>query len=364
MALSNKTDPRHAERQLTAWLSTRLQDANDVRVHDAHVPTAGGLSAETVLFEVSWTQSGKPRTRSLAARVQPSGDAVFPAYDFATEFRVLAALGCAGMPVPEVLWHEPDRSVLGGEFIVMEQVHGRVPADDPPYTMDGWVLDLSADEQARLYDNALQALAAIHRVDWRAAGLDVLQHGLDEQLAYWERTFAWAANGESNPTVEAAFEWIHANRPADAASPVLNWGDARLGNILFADDLSVAAALDWEMAALGSPELDLGWWTFLIRNHTDAIGAPLPAGFPDRQATIARYEELTGHTVEHLEFYEAFAGLRLAIIMHRAGNLMIGAGLLPPGAPMKLNNPCSQLLAGLLGLPAPDGSVQSFVGNR
>jgi aminoglycoside phosphotransferase (APT) family kinase protein len=364
MALSNKTDPAHAERQLTTWLSTRLEDSRDVRVHDARVPAAGGLSAETVLFEASWTQSGRQWTRSLAARVQPSGDAVFPTYDFATEFRVLAALGCAGVPVPEVLWHERDRAVLGGEFIVMEQVGGRVPADDPPYTMDGWVLDLSAAEQATLYDNALQALAAIHRVDWRGAGLDVLMHGFDEQLAYWERAFAWAAGDEANPTVEAAFDWIRANRPPDGASVVLNWGDARLGNILFAPDLSVAAVLDWEMAALGSRELDLGWWLFLIRNHTDAIGAPMPPGFPDREATIARYEELIGHTMEHVEFYEAFAGLRLAIIMHRAANLMIGAGLLPPDAPMKLNNPCSKLLAELLGLPAPEGSAQSFVGNR
>jgi aminoglycoside phosphotransferase (APT) family kinase protein len=364
MALSNMTDPAHAERQLTTWLSARLEDSSDVRVHDARVPAAGGLSAETVLFEASWTQSGRQRTRSLAARLQPSGDAVFPTYDFATEFRVLAALGCAGVPVPEVLWHERDRAVLGGEFIVMEQVGGRVPADDPPYTMDGWVLDLSAAEQAALYDNALQALGAIHRVDWRGAGLDVLMHGLNEQLAYWERTFAWAAGDDANPTVESAFEWIRANRPPEDASVVLNWGDARLGNILFADDLSVAAVLDWEMAALGSGELDLGWWLFLIRNHTDAIGAPMPPGFPDREETIARYEELTGHTVEHIEFYEAFAGLRLAIIMHRAANLMIGAGLLPPDAPMKLNNPCSKLLAELLGLAAPEGSVQSFVGNR
>src|SRR5438046_10693979 len=119
MALSNKTDPRHAERQLTAWLSTRLEDANEVRVHDAHVPTAGGLSAETLLFEASWVQSGKPRTRSLAARVQPSGHAVFPAYDLAKEFRVLAALGCAGVPVPEALRPEQDHPTLGGKLLVL-----------------------------------------------------------------------------------------------------------------------------------------------------------------------------------------------------------------------------------------------------
>jgi aminoglycoside phosphotransferase (APT) family kinase protein len=118
------------------------------------------------------------------------------------------------------------------------------------------------------------------------------------------------------------------------------------------------------MAALASPELDLGWWAFLMRYHTDGIGASRPRGFPDVTATIARYEELSGHRVAHLRFHEVFAGLRLSIIMHRAGNLMIGAGLLPPDAPMKFNNPASTLLAELLELSAPEGTVQSFVGNR
>jgi aminoglycoside phosphotransferase (APT) family kinase protein len=295
---------------------------------------------------------------------------VFPSYDLHTEYRVVAALGCAGLPVPEVLWHERERSVLGGEFIVMEQVDGRVPADDPPYTVEGWVVDLAPSDQALLYDNALQALARLHTLDWHAAGFDALDRdpaaapGLDQQLAYWERTYTWAADGEPNPTVDGAFDWVREHRPLSDDRLVVCWGDARLGNILFADDLSVAALLDWEMATLGSPELDLGWWLFLIRNHTDGIGAPLPAGFPSREATVARYEELTGNTVEHLDFYEVFAALRLAIIMHRAGNLMISFGLLPPGAPMRLNNPITQLLAETLELPAPEGAVQSFVGNR
>jgi aminoglycoside phosphotransferase (APT) family kinase protein len=370
MALSNQTDPRLAERQLTSWLAGKLEDARDVRVSNARVPTAGGLSAETVLFDATWVQAGGPRSRRLAARVQPSGDAVFPTYDFRSEFRILAALGGAGLAVPEVLWHERDPSVLGGEFIVMEQVDGRVPADDPPYTTEGWVLELTPEDQATMYDNALQALATVHGVDWRAAGLDLSDGGtthppgLDQQLAYWESTFAWAASGEANPTVEAALDWAREHRPARDGRLVLNWGDARLGNILFADDLSVAAMLDWEMAVPASPELDLGWWLFLIRLHTDGIGAPVPAGFPNRDGTVARYEQLTGLEVCDLEFYEVFAALRMAIIMHRAGDLMIRAGLLPPDATMKLNNPTTQLLAEQLGLPAPAGAVQDFVGNR
>jgi aminoglycoside phosphotransferase (APT) family kinase protein len=369
MALSNKIDPDVAARQLAAWLVTKV-DGEDVAVSGVRVPASAGLSAETVLFEAAWRERGEQRRRRLAARVAPSGEAVFPTYDLRAEFRVMAALGCAGLPVPEVLWHERDPSVLGGEFVVMEQVDGRVPADDPPYTVEGWVVDLDPGERGLLYDNGLRALAELHALDWRAAGLDALAcdphtaPGVDQQLAYWEQTYSWAADGEPNPTVDGAFEWVREHRPCDDDRLVLCWGDARLGNILFADDLSVAALLDWEMATLASPGLDLGWWLFLIRNHTVGIGAPVPAGFPSREATIARYEELSGNTVEHLDFYEVFAALRLAIIMHRAGNLMISLGLLPVGAPMRLNNPITQLLAEMLELPAPEGTVQSFVGNR
>jgi aminoglycoside phosphotransferase (APT) family kinase protein len=118
------------------------------------------------------------------------------------------------------------------------------------------------------------------------------------------------------------------------------------------------------MVSVGSPELELGWWLFLLRHHTEGIGAPLPPGFPDRDAFIARYEELTGHRVKHIDFYEAFAALRLSILMLRAGQLMIAGGALPPDNPMPFSNPASQLLAKLLGLPAPAGVATSFVGNR
>ncbi len=371
MALANKTNPEQAERVLTTWLPGKLPDASDVRVFDAQVPSSAGLSAETILFEASWRASdGSEHRRSLVARVRPSGASVFPDYDFEAEFRVMAAVAGAGLPAPEALWYEPDASLLGGEFIVMERLYGRVPTDDPPFTATGWVLELTSAERAAMCDNALQVMAQIHAVDWQAAGLQLLDRrelgapGLDQHIAHWETTFEWAAEGEPNPTVEAAFEWIRENRPADEEPLVLNWGDARIGNMLFADDMSVAGVLDWEMVSLGSPDLEVGWWLFLLRHHTEGIGAPLPEGIPTREQTIARYEELTGHELKHVDYYEVFAALRLSILMHRAGHMMIEAGLLPPDAPMKLNNPASQLLAKLLGLPAPEGLSQSFIGNR
>jgi aminoglycoside phosphotransferase (APT) family kinase protein len=371
MALSNKTDPVEAERRLTEWLGRKLPDADEVRVHGVEVPSASGLSTETILFGASWRSDAVQHDERLVARVEPSGPAVFPSYDLETEFKVIKAVGeQTNVPAPKVLWHEGDPSVLGAPFVVMERLDGRVASDDPPFTTTGWVLELSPEQQATLCDNALRAMTDIHRADWKALGLGFLDRpdlgatALDQQLAYWENTFEWAAEGDSNPTVEAAFDWIAENRPPEDEPLVLNWGDARLGNLLIADDLSVAGVLDWEMVALASPELELGWWLLLLRHHTEGIGAPMPPGFPSREETIARYEELTGHAVKHIDFYEAFAALRLSILMHRAGNMMTAAGLLPRDAPMKLCNPASQLLAKLAGLPAPEGLAQSFIGNR
>jgi aminoglycoside phosphotransferase (APT) family kinase protein len=369
MALKNAIDPALAAERLATTIERRIEGARDVRVTGVEVPKSTGMSNETVLFDAAWTQDGEPRSERLAARVQPSGPAVFPRYDLALEFSVMSALDAhTDVPVPGMLFVEEDRAALGAPFIVMRRVDGRVPADDPPFTAQGWVLELSPDEQARLSENAVQALAKIHAVDLDAVGLGALREhpeaGIDGQLRLWRETFAWAAAGDANPTVEAAFDWVAENRPADEAPTVLNWGDARIGNIIFADDMAVGAVLDWEMTAVGPPGLDVGWWLFMSRYYTEGIGAPAPPGFPSREAFLARYEELTGTAVADLDFYEALAGLRLSVLMHRAGNLMVAAGLLPPDAPMKLCNPASQLLAKLLGLPAPEGVAQSFVGNR
>jgi aminoglycoside phosphotransferase (APT) family kinase protein len=296
---------------------------------------------------------------------------VFPRYDLVTEQRVMSALYArTDVPVPHAPWVETDTAVLGAPFLVMERLHGRVAADDPPFTAGGWVLDLTPDQRAVMCDNALRALTRVHAVDHIGLGLDALDRPelgatpLDQQIADWRATYAWAAEGDVNPTVEAGLDWIVANRPSTLGPIVLNWGDARLGNLLIGDDLSVNGILDWEMVCLGPPEQDLGWWLLMVRHHTEGIGLPLPEGFPERDAVIRRYTELTGHQVQDIDFWEAFAAWKLSILMHRAGNLMIAGGMLPPDAPMKYNNPASQLLAKFIGAPAPTGAAQSFIGNR
>lgn len=371
MALANTRDPEKSAVQLRDWLASKLDGATDVAVSNVVTPQASGMSNETLMFTASWTDANGAHTGEYVARVAPQGPAVFPRYDLVTEQRVLHALSeNTDAPVPAAPWVETDTAVLGAQFLVMERLSGRIAADDPPFTAAGWVLDeLSADQRALMCDNALIALTQVHAADYKALGLDFLDHPelgatpLEQAIADWRRTYAWAAEGEINPTVEAGFAWIEANKP-EAEPTVLNWGDARLGNLLITDEFGVAGILDWEMVCLGSPEQDLGWWLLLQRHHTEGIGLPLPEGFPERDAIIARYTELTGHQVKHADFYETFAALKLSILMHRAGNLMIAIGLLPPDAPMKFSNPASQLLAKFVGAPAPTGAAQSFIGNR
>jgi len=156
------------------------------------------------------------------------------------------------------------------------------------------------------------------------------------------------------PVTEAIWEWLIANRPDEDSDVVLCWGDSRVGNIIW-DDFSPVAVLDWEMATLGQPELDLGWWLYFDRQFTEGLNVPRPPGFPTHEATVERYAELVGRPVRNLEYYEIFSGFRFAVIMCRLTDLLVESGQLPEDTDMGTNNLATQFTAQLLGLPSPAG---------
>jgi len=371
MALKNLIDPDTARAKLERWYAERHPGASEIHIRDIHVPSASGMSSETVLFDMTWTQEGQTHDQGFVARVTPPIGGLFPSYDLAQEQRVIDAVAAStDVPVPATFGVEQDASVLGAPFLVMERLSGRVPADDPPFTAQGWVTELSAGEQATMYDNALAAMAAIHGTDISALGPATLGHPdrpgtpLQQMVAHYEELYAWAAGDRAHPVLDAALHWVHANLPSTASPAGLSWGDARVGNMMFGERLEVTGVLDWEMAAIGEAELDLAWFLFLNRNHTEGMGLAAPTGFPSREQTIARYEQLLGRPLVNLEFHEVFAAVRATILMLRIGMMMIEAGLLPEDAAMPIANPASHLLARMLDLPSPADEASWITGNR
>ena len=347
-----------ARAALAGWLQKRLPQAGDLELSELVAPQASGFSNETLLFDLSWREAGRARKESLVVRIQPTGYQVFPEYDLRLQFESMRLLGAAGVPVPPTHWLETeDTSVLGAPFYVMGRVDGRVPSDRPPYTLEGWLKELPPADQARVWWGGIESMAKIHRIDWRAAGFEYLDRPelgkspLEQHLAYYERYLGWAARGRPQPTVDAAWEWLKKNAPDDPVDS-LCWGDARIGNILFAGT-EPAAVLDFEMVTHGNGEQDLAWAIFLDRHHSEGLGVPRLPGFPGFDETIARYEELVGRKTRHLRFYGIWAAFRFAVIMIRIAQQMVHYGVMPADSKFETNNIVTNLLAKDLGLPAP-----------
>jgi aminoglycoside phosphotransferase (APT) family kinase protein len=321
------------------WIRSRLgDDATDVKVENLVAPQSSGFSNETLLFDLSWKEGGASRREKMVVRIQPIGYQVFPEYDLGLQFRTMQLLGPTPVPVPRVHWLEQeDESIFGAPFYVMAQVPGRVPTDQPPYHAGGWMHDITPAERERIFLGCFASMAKIHTLDVDETGFGFLRRpqlgatGLDQELAYYAQYYEWAARGKDQPVLQAAREWLEANKPKDEPESLV-WGDARIGNIIY-DGTEPAAVLDWEMVSVGGPETDVGWAIFLDRHHSEGIETPRLEGFPSYEDTIAFYEEQVGRKVRNLHYYEVFAGYRFGIVMVQKGrsipSFLCGSGFTP-----------------------------------
>ncbi|MGZ8764244.1 MAG: phosphotransferase family protein [Acidimicrobiia bacterium] len=253
----------------------------------------GGLSSEIYRLDAS-----------TVVRFAPTGPGIFPEYDLALQARVQQHVAAGGVPVPAPAVVRPDPT--GRLGMQMPFVAGRIPGPVP--YLDPWIAEMPEPEQTRLYTNVLDVLAAIHRIE---PPPDLAPR---DDLACWADYLDWS---EAVPDrLRRAFEWCRANAPDATAPPVLLWGDARLGNVVFDDDGSILAVLDWEMASVGAAEHDVAWLFALESLQDDLFGKRVP-GFPVRADARAHYEARAGRTLHALEWYEAFALVRSTAIMAR-----------------------------------------------
>jgi len=322
--------------RLQSWLATQLPEGANPQVSEISSPSASGMSSETLLFDASWKgESGAEEGGAFVGRMAPSAADLptFPSYDMKMQAEVIRLAGEYGVPVPAVRWVELDPEVLGAEFFVMERLVGRVPADVPTYLSEGWVFDATDDERRQMQDETVAAIAKIHSIDLEKSdgsflefdvpGDTPLRRHVANQRAYYD----WLIeNGRRSPLIERSFEWLDANWPNET-STVVSWGDSRIGNVMYAEEgLTPVAILDWEMAGLGTRELDLGWLSFMhmfFQKLFEGMGAPgLPKFLPPDELAET-YHELTGHVVEDLRWYVTYGAVRHAIIMSRISERMV-----------------------------------------
>ena len=358
-----------ARAQLTRWLRGKLPDATEIEVSNLAAPSSSGFSNETLLFDLTWREDGQAHEEALVIRIQPTGFPIFPAYDLGLQFKTMKLLAETDVPVPKMVWlEEENRDLFGSSFYVMGQVKGRVPPDNPPYHQSGWMTEATPEERTAIWLGCFEAMARIHRLDYRAVGFGFLDRpdlgatGLAAMIARYEKYLSWAARGRPQPTTEAALAWVKENQPKGEPTSLV-WGDARIGNIIY-QETTPAAVIDWEMVCTGSPEMDLGWAIFLDRHHSEGINTPRLPGFPSYDETLAHYEKHSGHNVKHLHYYQVFAGFRFAVIMIRIAQQLLAYEILDAeaSARFEVDNTVTNLLAKLLDLPAPGVARDSFSG--
>jgi aminoglycoside phosphotransferase (APT) family kinase protein len=267
-------------------------------------------------------------------RVAPSAEdvQVFPTYRLDHQFEVIRTVGdITDVPVPPVRWLEPTGNVLGTPFFVMDYVDGVVPPDVMPYTFgNNWFADAPVERQRELQDATVGVLAKLHSIPNAQGTFGFLSEGLEGDTAL-RRNFNWVRDwydfavpdiGRS-PLLERTFGWLEDNWPSEVAArePVLLWGDARVGNVLYRDFQPVAV-LDWEMVTLGPRELDVAWMIYAHMVFQELTGLAGLPGLPDvmREEDVrATYQRLAGVDVGDLRWFYVYSGVMWACVFMRTG---------------------------------------------
>lgn len=290
---------------LHGWLAARVDGLGEAPPEVQQF--GGGASNLTYLLRYP--------SRDLVLRRPPAGLKAASAHDMRREHRVQAALAPHYPYVPTMVAFCDDTGVLGADFYVMERVEGTILRGRLPKGME-----LSPEQARALGLRAVDSLVELHQVDVVAAGLADLGKGLGyvgRQVSGWSDRYR-KARTEDVPDFEGVMTWLADRQPADVGICLVH-NDFRLDNLVLDADLKVVGVLDWEMATLGDPLMDLGgalaYWVQADDDDMMRLSKRQPTdlpGMPTRADVVDRYRERTGRTVQDWTFYEVFGVFRLA----------------------------------------------------
>jgi aminoglycoside phosphotransferase (APT) family kinase protein len=255
--------------------------------------------------------------RELVLRKPPVGTKAASAHDMKREFLIQSRLQPVYPLVPSMIALCDDQTVMGSDFYVMERVVGDIFRRDVP---EG----VKPSDVSVMADSLISGLVQLHAVD--ATILAELNKGpgyVQRQVEGWSKRYRNALTDDV-PNGEKVMAWLEANRPADVASCVIH-GDWRIDNVVFdLEQARIVGVLDWELATVGDPLMDLGsslaYW--VDRDDEPAFAAlrrqpsHLP-GMPTREEFVQRYLQLSGRRCDDFTFYEVFGLFRLAVIIQQ-----------------------------------------------
>jgi len=248
-------------------------------------------------------------------RRKPPGKLLPSAHAVDREYRVMTALHGSEVPVPKTWCLCEDESVIGTAFYVMEYVDGRV-------FWDPALPELSRSERAAVFAEMNRVIAALHRTDFSALGLDDYGKAsgyLDRQIARWTKQYR-ASETERIEPMERLIEWLPQHVPRGDVTTIVH-GDYRLDNLVFhPHEARILAVLDWELSTLGHPLADFAYhcmsWRIPGGTFRGMLGLDLPAlGLPSESEYVAEYRRRVGRrSVEpaEWEFYIAYNMFRAA----------------------------------------------------
>ncbi|WP_433503059.1 phosphotransferase family protein [Pseudonocardia halophobica] len=257
-------------------------------------------------------------SRSVVVRRPPPPPLPPGAHDVLREARLLRGLAGTGVPVPEVLATAEAGEVIDSPLYVMSHVEGSVVTTRTPDPL------ATPAQRRAIGESLVEALARVHAVDWRTAGLEDMGRPEGFNLRHLKRmrrlvAYADGALPEAFAEVDA---WLERNAPPESGESLVH-NDFRLGNVILGPDAPgrVVAVLDWELATLGDPLFDVGYflasWPVPGERPTPTgafATAVLEEGYPTREELAERYAAVTGRDLSQLRWYTTMALWKLAVL--------------------------------------------------
>ncbi|QNM84653.1 phosphotransferase family protein [Polaribacter pectinis] len=260
----------------------------------------------------------KIENKEFVLRKPPKG-AIKRGHDMSREFKVQSGVNKAFSKVPKMFTFSDDETILGSDFYIMEKIEGIIlnykEAKKRNITPSGY---------KTIANSWLDTLVELHAVDYKAIGLADLgkpEGYVERQVSNWGKQYLKAKTDEY-PEAQMVMNWMQENQPKVYEHCLIH-NDFKYDNVVFKDDSwqEVAAVLDWEMATLGDPLMDLGtslgYWTVATDHDFVKQGIPSPTifkGNPIRSEIAEMYAEKSGRTIDNLVFYYAFGLFKIAVI--------------------------------------------------